>query len=140
MGRGACGVRCNRLKGDQRLNSLIVPKEGGTILTAYERGYGKRTAVSEFATKDRGTQGVIAMVVNDRNGPMVGAVQVFDEDEVMLISDQGTLVRTHVNQVSVLGRNTQGVTLIRVNDKEKLIGVAPIYDDEDDAAEAGEDE
>ena len=140
MGRGARGVRGIRLKDDQRVISLIVPEEGGTILTASERGYGKRTAVSEFATKGRGTQGVIAMVVNDRNGPMVGAVQVFDEDEVMLISDQGTLVRTHVNQVSVLGRNTQGVTLIRVNDKEKLIGVAPIYDDEDDAAEAGEDE
>ena len=140
MGRGARGVRGIRLKDDQRVISLIVPEEGGTILTASERGYGKRTAVSEFATKGRGTQGVIAMVVNDRNGPMVGAVQVFDEDEVMLISDQGTLVRTHVNQVSVLGRNTQGVTLIRVNDKEKLIGVAPIYDDEDDAAEGGEDE
>ena len=140
MGRGARGVRGIRLKDDQRVISLIVPEEGGTILTASERGYGKRTAVSEFATKGRGTQCVIAMVVNDRNGPMVGAVQVFDEDEVMLISDQGTLVRTHVNQVSVLGRNTQGVTLIRVNDKEKLIGVAPIYDDEDDAAEGGEDE
>lgn len=140
MGRSARGVRGIRLKDDQRVISLIVPEEGGTILTASERGYGKRTAVSEFATKGRGTQGVIAMVVNDRNGPMVGAVQVFDEDEVMLISDQGTLVRTHVNQVSVLGRNTQGVTLIRVNDKEKLIGVAPIYDDEDDAAEGGEDE
>lgn len=135
MGRGARGVRGIRLKDDQRVISLIVPEEGGTILTASQRGFGKRTAVSEFATKGRGTQGVIAMIVNDRNGPMVGAVQVFDEDEVMLISDQGTLVRTHVNQVSVLGRNTQGVTLIKVNAKEKLVGVAPIYDTDVEGAE-----
>jgi len=139
MGRGARGVRGIRLKDDQRVISLIVPQEGGTILTASERGFGKRTNVDEFATKGRGTQGVIAMIVNDRNGPMVGAVQVFEEDEVMLISDQGTLVRTHVNQVSVLGRNTQGVTLIKVNAKEKLVGVAPIYDTDEEGAEDGLD-
>ena len=139
MGRGARGVRGIRLKDDQRVISLIVPQENGTILTASERGFGKRTAVSEFATKGRGTQGVIAMIVNGRNGPMVGAVQVFEEDEVMLISDQGTLVRTHVNQVSLLGRNTQGVTLIKIDAKEKLVGVAPIYDNDEDVVDGGED-
>ena len=90
--------------------------------------------MTEFPTKGRGTQGVIAMVTNDRNGRMVGAVQVFDGEEVMLISDQGTLVRTHVNEVSLLGRNTQGVTLIRVSDKEKLVGLERICDPEDDEA------
>lgn len=132
MGRGARGVRGIRLGDDQRVIALIVPAEGGTILTASERGYGKRTEVSEFPTKGRGTQGVIAMVVNDRNGPLVGAVQVFDGDEVMLVSDQGTLVRTRVNEVSVLGRNTQGVTLIKVDAKEKLVGVERIEDRDED--------
>ncbi|MBE0483826.1 MAG: DNA gyrase subunit A [Bacterioplanes sp.] len=139
MGRGARGVRGIKLADGQRVISLIVPEEGGTILTASARGYGKRTDVTEFPTKGRGTQGVIAMVTSDRNGPLVGAVQVFDGDEVMLVSDQGTLVRTRVNEVSVLGRNTQGVTLIRVADKEKLVGVERICDaDEDDSLESAD--
>src|SRR5690606_38418447 len=104
-------------------------------LTASERGYGKRTEVTEFPTKGRGTQGVIAMVVDDRNGPLVGAVQVFDGDEVMLISDQGTLVRTRVNEVSVLGRNTKGVTLIKFDAKEKRVGVDRICGTHEEAAD-----
>jgi len=132
MGRTARGVRGIKLGDGQRVISLIIPEEGGTILTASQRGYGKRTDVTEFPTKGRGTQGVIAMVTSDRNGPLVGAVQVFDGDEVMLISDQGTLVRTRVNEVSVLGRNTQGVTLIKVSEKEKLVGVERICDAEED--------
>ncbi|MFY9179821.1 MAG: DNA gyrase C-terminal beta-propeller domain-containing protein, partial [Venatoribacter sp.] len=140
MGRGARGVRGIRMPEGQRVIALIVPEEGGTILTASERGYGKRTEVSEFPTKGRGTQGVIAMVVNDRNGPLVGAVQVFDGDEVMLVSDQGTLVRTRVNEVSVLGRNTQGVTLIKVDTKEKLVGVERICDPDEDEEGDGEND
>ncbi|WP_430462907.1 DNA gyrase subunit A [Thalassolituus sp. LLYu03] len=132
MGRGARGVRGIKLGDDQRVIALIVPEEGGTILTASERGFGKRTDVTEFPTKGRGTQGVIAMVVDDRNGPLVGAVQVFGGDEVMLISDQGTLVRTRVDEVSVLGRNTKGVTLIKVDAKEKLVGVERICDSEEE--------
>ncbi|UZK03956.1 DNA gyrase subunit A [Venatoribacter cucullus] len=135
MGRGARGVRGIKLNEGQRVIALIVPEEGGTILTASERGYGKRTDVTEFPTKGRGTQGVIAMVVDDRNGPLVGAVQVFDGDEVMLISDQGTLVRTRVNEVSVLGRNTKGVTLIKVDAKEKLVGVERICDADEEEAD-----
>lgn len=135
MGRTARGVRGIRLKEGESVISLIVPEEGGAILTASERGYGKRTDVEEFATKGRGGQGVIAMIVNDRNGPLVGAVQVLDEDQVMLISDQGTLVRTYVNQVSILGRNTQGVTLIKVDAKEKLVGVTRICDPDEDEGE-----
>ncbi|WP_028292720.1 DNA gyrase subunit A [Oceanobacter kriegii] len=133
MGRTARGVRGIKLADEQQVISLIVPKEDGAVLTASERGFGKRTDVTEFPTKGRGTQGVIAMVTNERNGRMVGAVQVFDGDEVMLISDQGTLVRTRINEVSLLGRNTQGVTLIKVDKKEKLVGLERICDaDEDD--------
>ncbi|MEK9767150.1 MAG: DNA gyrase C-terminal beta-propeller domain-containing protein, partial [Thalassolituus sp.] len=141
MGRTARGVRGIKLADDQSVISLIVPQEGGTILTASQRGYGKRTKVEEFPTKGRGTQGVIAMVTSDRNGALVGAVQVFDGDEVMLVSDRGTLVRTRVDEVSVLGRNTQGVTLIKVAEKEKLVGVERICDadeDEDSARNDGE--
>ncbi|WP_196158200.1 DNA gyrase subunit A [Reinekea sp. G2M2-21] len=126
MGRTARGVRGITLAEGQRVISLIVPVEEGTILTASERGYGKRTAITEFPTKGRGTKGVIAMVCSDRNGKLVGAKQVFSGDEVMLISDQGTLVRTRVEEISTLGRNTQGVTLIRVAEDEKLVSIERI--------------
>ena len=140
MGRTARGVRGVTLGEGQRVMSLIIPQGGGQLLTASERGFGKRTDVSEFPTKGRGTQGVIALVTNDRNGRLIGAVQVFDGDEVMLISDQGTLVRTRADEVSSLGRNTQGVTLIKVADKEKLVGLEsicePSSDVDDDEAGA----
>lgn len=106
--------------------ALIVPQEGGQLLTASEHGYGKRTDLSEFPTKGRGTQGVIGMVVNERNGSLVGAAQVFGEEDIMLISNQGTLVRTRVDEVSHLSRNTQGVRLIRLGDGEALSGLATI--------------
>ena len=137
MGRTARGVRGVTLGEGQRVMSLIIPQEGGQLLTASERGFGKRTDVSEFPTKGRGTQGVIALVTNDRNGRLIGAVQVFDGDEVMLISDQGTLVRTRADEVSSLGRNTQGVTLIKVADKEKLVGLESICEPSSDV---GDDE
>jgi DNA gyrase subunit A len=132
MGRTARGVRGIKLADGQKVVSLIIPEEGGTLLTASEKGYGKRTDITEFPTKGRGTQGVIGMVVNDRNGKLVGAVQVHNGHEIMLISDQGTLVRTRVSEVSTLGRNTQGVTLIKVQEGERLVGVAPILDVDDD--------
>ena len=135
MGRTARGVRGIKMQEDQKVVSLIIPEEGGTVLTASENGFGKRTAVTEFPTKGRGTQGVIGMVISERNGALVGAVQVQENNEIMLISDQGTLVRTRVSEVSTLGRNTQGVTLIKVQEGERLVGVAPILDaDEDDFA------
>jgi DNA gyrase subunit A len=147
MGRTARGVRGIRLIGGHRLIALIVPQENGYILTASENGYGKRTLVSDFPLKGRGTQGVIAMQVSERNGALVGAVQVFDGDELMLISDQGTLVRIPADQVSLVGRNTQGVRLIAVRDDERLVRIARIVESEvngddasavsDDAAEAG---
>merc|ERR1711941_186941 len=140
MGRTARGVRGVTLLDAQTVMALIIPQEGGQLLTASERGFGKRTEVTEFPTKGRGTQGVIAMVTNDRNGKLVGAVQVFEGDEVMLISDRGTLVRTRADEVSSLGRNTQGVTLIRVADNEKLVGLEQICDPSSDEEDSETDE
>ena len=126
MGRPARGVRGIRLTGGHRVISLIVPAPDGTVLTASANGYGKRTRVDEFPIKGRGAQGVIAMRCNERNGPLVGAIQVFDGDELMLISDLGTLVRTGADQVSLLGRTTQGVRLIALRGEERLNSIARI--------------
>ena len=128
MGRTARGVRGMRLPEGQKLISMLIPEEGSEILTASERGFGKRTAISEFPEYKRGGQGVIAMVSNERNGRLVGAVQVLDGEEIMLISDQGTLVRTRVDEVSSLGRNTQGVTLIKLASDEKLVGLERVQE------------
>ncbi len=138
MGRTARGVRGIRLGEGHRMISLIIPQEGGRVLTASENGYGKRTSVEEFPTKGRGTKGLIAMATSERNGRMVGAVQVFDRDELMLISNQGTLVRTRADEVSELGRNTQGVRVIRTRDGEFLVGVERIEEPEDDPVIADE--
>lgn len=141
MGRNARGVRGIKLGAGHNLISLVIEEEDRQILTASANGYGKRTAVADFSVQGRGGQGVIAMVTNDRNGAMVGAVQVQDNDEIMLISDQGTLVRTRVDEVSILGRNTQGVTLIKVAEDEHLVGVERIEELENgDEEEDGEGE
>jgi DNA gyrase subunit A len=131
MGRTARGVRGIRLGEGHQMISLIIPAEGGRVLTASENGYGKRTDVGEFPTKGRGNKGVIAMATTERNGKLVGAVQVFDGDELMLISNQGTLVRTRADEVSVLGRNTQGVRVIRTRDGEALVSVERIDEPEE---------
>ena len=131
MGRSARGVRGIRLGADQEVISLIIPSEAHQVLTVSENGYGKRTQLNDFPTKGRGTQGVIAMQASDRNGALVGALLVADQDEIMLISDQGTLVRTRVGEVPSLSRNTQGVRLIRVRQEEKLVGVARIEEPEE---------
>jgi DNA gyrase subunit A len=144
MGRTARGVRGIKLTGSQHVISLIIPQEGGYVLTASENGFGKRTEITEFPVKGRGTQGVIAIQISDRNGAVVGAVQVFSGEELMLISNMGTLVRTGVDEVSSQGRNTQGVRLINLRGDEKLVGVERIVEQDEDAAgedgDAGEDE
>ncbi len=132
MGRTAKGVRGIRMPEGHRMISLIIPKEGGRVLTVSENGYGKRSELSEFPTKGRATQGVIAMATSERNGALVGAVQVFEGDELMLISDQGTLVRTRTDEVSVLSRNTQGVRLIRLKAGENLVGVERIEESDEE--------
>ncbi|MCK5817991.1 MAG: DNA topoisomerase (ATP-hydrolyzing) subunit A [Psychromonas sp.] len=126
MGRTATGVRGIRLKQGEKVVSLIVPNDTGHILTATENGYGKRTALSDYAAKSRGGQGVISIKVSGRNGKVVGAVQVDENDEIMLISNRGTLVRTPACGVSVVGRNTQGVTLIRTREDEKIVALQRI--------------
>lgn len=144
MGRTARGVRGIKLAEGHRVVSLILPEEGGLLLVASENGYGKRTQMSEFSVIGRGGQGVIAMQCSDRNGQLVSAVQVFEGDELMLISDKGTLVRTRTEEVSVLGRNTQGVRLIKLaQEGERLVSVERIeesaVDDEVLDDEAPED-
>ena len=128
MGRTARGVRGMRLPEGQRIISMLIPEPGAQILTASVRGYGKRTAMEEFPRRGRGGQGVIAMVTNERNGALVGAIQVLEGEEIMLISDQGTLVRTRVDEVSSLGRNTQGVTLIKLDKNEHLVGLERVQE------------
>ena len=114
---------------------MIIPQQGGQILAVSENGYGKRTAVEEFPVKGRGGIGVIGIQASTRNGAIVGALQVFEGDEIMLISDKGTLVRTRVDEISIQGRNTQGVRLIKLKENETLVGVErveePVVDPED---------
>jgi DNA gyrase subunit A len=133
MGRTACGVRGIKLKAGQRVISMILASES-PVLTATENGYGKRTATGDYPVYGRGGQGVIAIQVTERNGEVIGAVLADDNDEVMLISDGGTLVRTRVREISVMGRNTQGVRLIALANNEKLVGMERILE------EKGEDE
>jgi len=142
MGRTARGVRGMRLGKDQRLISMLIPESGAQILTASERGFGKRTGLGKFPRRGRGGQGVIAMVTSERNGKLVGAIQVQDGEEIMLISDQGTLVRTRVDEVSSSGRNTQGVTLIKLAKDETLVGLERVQEptavEEDELVEGEE--
>jgi DNA gyrase subunit A len=138
MGRNAAGVRGIRLNEpidnqpdqprDEVISLMVVNASGddGLILAASENGYGKLTTIDEFPQHGRGGQGVIAMQTTERNGRMVGALRVAQDDEVMLISSGGTLVRTPVKDISVQGRNTQGVRLIRLDDGDRLVGLERI--------------
>jgi DNA gyrase subunit A len=138
MGRTAKGVRGIRLKANQSVISLIIPKDEGQILIASEHGYGKRARIEDYSIIGRGGQGVIGMKLNERNGSVVGAIQMFDGDEVILISDQGTLVRTRGEEVSVQGRNTQGVRLINLGPTESLVGLARVEEPDDVFVESEE--
>jgi DNA gyrase subunit A len=131
MGRGAAGVRGIKLPEGHEVIALTIVGDG-LILTATENGYGKRTDVAEFSVQGRGGQGVIAIQTTERNGRCVGALQVADDDEIMLISSNGTLVRTAVDDISVVGRNTQGVRLIRLESGQRLVGLARIEAIEDE--------
>ncbi|MFP1883910.1 DNA topoisomerase (ATP-hydrolyzing) subunit A [Lonsdalea quercina] len=141
MGRTATGVRGINLQADDRVVSLIVPRGDGDILTVTQNGFGKRTAVGEYPVKSRATKGVISIKVSERNGRVVGAVQVDTADQIMMITDAGTLVRTRVSEVSIVGRNTQGVTLIRTAEDENVVGLQrvaePVEDEELDGVVGG---
>ncbi len=134
MGRTACGVRGIRLGHGQRVISMIIAS-ASPVLTATANGYGKRTLADDYPVYGRGGQGVIAIQVNERNGPVIGAVPADDADEVMLISSGGTLVRTRVNEISIMGRNTQGVRLISLTEGETLVGIERVIEDRDEAEE-----
>lgn len=144
MGRVAHGVRGMKLTDASEVVSLVVTEGEGDVLTATERGYGKRTPLDDYPRKGRGTQGVIAIQCSERNGALVAAVQISDTQELMLVSNQGTLVRTRAAEVARVGRNTQGVTLIRLPDSEALAGVVRIEalggeDEEGDAETPADD-
>lgn len=143
MGRTATGVRGIRMQDGQRVVSLIVPETDAPILTVTENGFGKRTPLEDYPAKSRATQGVVSIKVSERNGAVVGAIQVDEDDEMMLISDAGTLVRTRANEVSVIGRNTQGVRIIRTADDEKVVGLQRIEEvvtENTELSEEGESE
>ena len=136
MGRDATGVRGMNLDDGQRVIALCVVADNGDILTVTENGYGKRTPIADYPQKGRGTKGVISIACSERNGRAVSALQVQEDEHIMLVTDNGTLVRTRVAEISTSGRNTQGVRLIRTSDSEKLIAVAQIVaDSEDDSGE-----
>jgi len=131
MGRTARGVRGINLESEHHMVDMIIPEENGQILAVSKNGYGKRTVVTEFPVKGRGGKGVIGIQTSDRNGAVVGAVQVFEGDEVMLISDKGTLVRTRCDEISSQGRATQGVRLIKLKEGESLVGVERVEEPEE---------
>lgn len=137
MGRTACGVRGVKLQEGQQVISLIMAKPEGEILTATENGFGKRTPIDDHRLTGRGGQGVVAIKTNERNGKVIGAIQVIDSDEVMLITDKGTLVRTRVTEIRSAGRNSLGVRLIRLSEGEKLGGLQRIEEEMGDGIEPG---
>ncbi|KPJ92103.1 MAG: DNA gyrase subunit A [Gammaproteobacteria bacterium SG8_15] len=139
MGRNASGVRGIKLGEGQKVISLITAADDsvGCVLTATANGFGKRTLLENYPSHGRGGQGVVSIQVNERNGDVVGAALVGDDDEIMLISDGGTLVRTRVAEISTLGRNTQGVRLIGLSKGEKLVGIECIAEEQEDEEEAG---
>ncbi|HBD13518.1 MAG TPA: DNA gyrase subunit A, partial [Porticoccaceae bacterium] len=136
MGRGARGVRGMNLREDQAMIGMVVAQPEGDILTVTANGYGKRTPLDEYPLRGRGGMGVISIQTSARNGPVVGAVQVTDESEVMLVTNAGTAIRTRSVSISVLGRNTQGVKLMGVGDGELLAGLAVVVPEETEAAAA----
>jgi DNA gyrase subunit A len=139
VGRGARGVRGMALDATQSVIAMLVAEdESQSVLTATENGYGKRTGIAEYTRHGRGTKGMIAIQQSERNGKVVAATLVRPDDEIMLITDSGVLVRTRVAEIRQLGRATQGVTLIALDDDAKLIGLQRIV--ENDAAEDGSDD
>ena len=124
MGRDTRGVKGITLEENQSVIALIMPNKDNEILTVSENGYGKRSKVDDFRKTKRGAKGVIAMQLSERNGKLISANQVSEEDQVILISDKGTLVRTKVAEISIIGRNTQGVRVIKLKANEKLNGMA----------------
>ena len=141
MGRTARGVRGVNLKLNQAVISMLIINskvDEAKVLIATENGYGKRTELSDFPRKNRGGQGVIAIKVGERNGPVIGALMVLDDDDLILITGGGRLVRTRAKEITVVGRNTQGVRLMRLGDEEQLTSLSKVVEEAVD--ELGPDE
>jgi DNA gyrase subunit A len=137
MGRTAAGVRGIKVKSADEVISLIATQDNdGQILFATENGFGKRTRISDFSVQGRGGQGVISIQTSARNGRVIGAIKTTDDEEIMLISNGGTLVRTPAGDISLLGRNTQGVTLIRLDKNEQLVQIEPVAASVEDDTES----
>jgi DNA gyrase subunit A len=133
MGRQARGVRGMKLGSEQKVISMLAAdSETQTVLTATENGFGKRTPIAEYTRHGRGTQGMISIQTTERNGKVIGAVLVGDEDEIMLISTGGVLIRTQVKQIREQGRSTQGVRLIDLDEGTKLAGVERVAEKEEE--------
>ncbi|QCI20331.1 DNA topoisomerase (ATP-hydrolyzing) subunit A [Buchnera aphidicola (Brachycaudus cardui)] len=128
MGRTASGVKGIKIKKHDKVVSLIVPKNTGSILIATKNGYGKRTKITDFPIKSRATQGVISTKITPKNGKIIGAIQVLEKNQIMMITNAGTLVRIRVDEVGILGRNTQGVILIRTAKNEKVVALQKIVE------------
>ena len=133
MGRAAAGVRGMKLQAKQKVISLLTAEtEEKSVLTATQNGYGKRTPVAEYTRHGRGTQGMIAIQASDRNGKLIAAQLVDKDDEIMLITTGGVLIRTRVSEVRAQGRSTQGVRLINLDEGESLVGLETVVDADDD--------
>jgi DNA gyrase subunit A len=137
MGRTAYGVRGITLRDDDYVVAMEVVKPGGTLLTVTERGYGKRTEIDEYRVQSRGGVGVINISTSDRNGPVVGVAYVQQSDEVLLITQQGMIIRMQTDDLRAIGRATQGVRLIDIEADDKVVSVARLVEKEDEAAEPG---
>ncbi len=131
-GRGSRGVRGINLEATEIVISMIIPIPDGVIITATENGYGKRTRIEEFTPHKRGGKGMIGIQTSERNGAVIGAALIDEAQELMLISSNGVLVRTRVSEISILGRNTQGVRLIRLDESDKLVGITPLEASQDE--------
>jgi DNA gyrase subunit A len=139
MGRVSTGVKGIHLRADDKVVAMEVLEAEGTLLTICEHGYGKRTLIGEYSSIHRGGKGLIDIKVSERNGPVVASKQVWDEDEVMIITQNGIMIRTPVNAISQVGRNTQGVRVINLGEGDKVIDMTRVVrDDSSEIEELGE--
>ena len=135
MGRGAYGVRGITLREGDEVVAMEVVREGGTVLTVAQNGYGKRTELEEYRLQSRGGVGIINIQTSDRNGKVVGVAYVHDDDELMLISQQGMILRMKAGDIRTIGRATQGVRLIEMEEGDNVVSVAKLAEKEDDESE-----
>ena len=129
MGRVAAGNIGIRMAKEDRLVGMEALDEGATILTVTENGYGKRTKTEEYRSQSRGGKGILTIKTSERNGLVVSSFQVADQDQLMIITEHGKIIRLRAGDISVIGRNTQGVKLIEMAEGEKVVGVAKVMED-----------